>query len=377
MIVDDAHFVGGFEGRAEGVEEADVFAVHVDVDEAADLTLLVADALLDAGVLLLEAIDGRHPFPRIAPPYRRGVDELFVTTADARSAADGSGLAAHVEMAGPTGATGAAPTLVNNLETIANVPRILDRGASWFRTEGTDQSPGTIVCTITGCTRRHGVGEVPMGTPLREVIEAIGGGARPGRRIKAVLPGVANALIPEALLDTPASYEAMAGAGSGLGSCGFIVIDDSVDLVALAAGVSRFLAVESCGQCTPCKQDGLALADHLARLSASDVHGRDLVPAVTALLSTVANEARCYLASQHQTVVSSVFERFPDEPSAHASGRAAGVAPELVAEVVDISDGVAVLDQRHRDKQPDWTYGAEYSGKAPADLMDEHRSHRP
>ena len=111
--------------------------------------------------------------------------------------------------------------------------------------------------------------------------------------------------------------------------------------------------------------------------SASDIHGRDLVPAVTALLSTVANEARCYLASQHQTVVSSVFERFPDEPSAHASGRAAGVDPELVAEVVDISDGVAVLDQRHRDKQPDWTYGAEYSGKAPADLMDEHRSHRP
>jgi len=326
---------------------------------------------------LLEAIDGRHPFPRIAPPYRRGVDEVFATTADARSAADGSGLAAHVEMAGPTGATGAAPTLVNNLETIANVPRILDRGASWFRTEGTDQSPGTIVCTITGCTRRHGVGEVPMGTPLREVIEAIGGGARPGRRIKAVLPGVANALIPEALLDTPASYEAMAGAGSGLGSCGFIVIDDSVDLVALAAGVSRFLAVESCGQCTPCKQDGLALAEHLVRLSASDIHGRDLVPAVTALLSTVANEARCYLASQHQTVVGSVFERFADEPAAHASGRAAGVDPELVAEVVDINDGVAVLDERHRDKQPDWTYGAEYSGKAPADLMDEHRSHRP
>ena len=72
-----------------------------------------------------------------------------------------------------------------------------------------------------------------------------------------------------------------------------------------------------------------------------------------------------------------MFERFAEEPAAHASGRAAGVDPELVAEVVDISDGVAVLDERHRDKQPDWTYGAEYSGKAPADLMDEHRSHRP
>src|SRR5436853_1349873 len=91
-----------------------------------------AEYLYGEETALLEAIDGRHPFPRIAPPYRRGVEEVFATEADARSAIEGSGLSAHVEMAGPTGETGAAPTLVNNLETIANVPRILDRGASWL-----------------------------------------------------------------------------------------------------------------------------------------------------------------------------------------------------------------------------------------------------
>ncbi|HMC52302.1 MAG TPA: NADH-ubiquinone oxidoreductase-F iron-sulfur binding region domain-containing protein [Acidimicrobiales bacterium] len=326
---------------------------------------------------LLEAIDGRHPFPRIAPPYRRGVEEVLETEADVRSALEGSGLSAHVDMAGPTGATGAAPTLVNNVETIANVPRILDRGAEWFRTEGTDQSPGTIVCTVTGCTRRHGVGEVPMGTPLRQVIEAIGGGPRPGRRIKAVLPGVANALVPEGLLDTPASYEGMTAAGSGLGSAGFIVLDDSVDLTAVAAGVSRFLAVESCGQCTPCKLGGLALSDMLARLTRSDPGAGDLLPAIASGLSTVANEARCYLASQHETVVRSVFDRFHAELDAHAARRAPGVGPVLIAEVVDIKDGVAVLDERHRDKQPDWTYNPEYSGKVPAELLDEHRRHQP
>src|SRR5207302_3107006 len=160
----------------------------------------------------------------------------------------------------PGGETGAPPTLVDNVETMANIPRIVSRGADWFRTEGTEQSPGTIVCTVTGSTRRAGVGEVLMGTPLREVIEMVGGGPRRGHRIKAVLPGVSSGVIPEHLLDTPVSYEAMAAVGSGVGSGGYLVFDDSDDMAAVAAGVSRFLAIESCGQCTACKRDGLTLA---------------------------------------------------------------------------------------------------------------------
>ena len=319
---------------------------------------------------LLETIDGRHPFPRIAPPFRRGVREVVEHADDTRS---GSGLSAHVDMAGPGGDQVAPPTLVDNVETLANVPRIVARGADWFRTEGTEKSPGTIVCTVTGSTRRHSVGEVQMGTPLREVIETIGGGARPGRRIKAVLPGVATGLVPEALLDTPVTYEHLAAIGSGLGSAGFIVFDDTVDMAAVAAGVSRFLAVESCGQCTPCKQDGLQLADLMAQVCRSEADDHDLAT-IQKRVATVADGARCYLATQHQTVLASVLEQFPDDVAAHLRGEAPAVEPELIAELIDIEDDSAKWDGRHRDKQPDWSYDAQYSGKAPAELLGDHRA---
>ena len=123
---------------------------------------------------LLEAIDGRAPFPRIAPPYRRGVDEIVETAGDVDT---GSKSPAHVEMATATHDTPAPPTLVDNVETLANVARIVADGADWFRAVGTEQSPGTVVCTVSGRTQRHGVAEIAMGTPLREVIETIGGGA--------------------------------------------------------------------------------------------------------------------------------------------------------------------------------------------------------
>lgn len=319
---------------------------------------------------LLETIDGRYPFPRIAPPFRRGVTEVVETASDTVS---GSGLSAAVEMAGPGGDAVAPPTLVDNIETLANVPRIIARGADWFRTEGTEESPGTIVCTVTGSVQRHGVGEVKMGTPLREVIEIIGGGPRDGRRIKAVLPGVAQGFIPESLLDTPVSYEGLTAIGSGLGSAGFIVFDDADDMTAVAAGVSRFLAIESCGQCTPCKQDGLQLAGLLDKVCHSDAGDADMAT-IQKRVATVADGARCYLAQQHQNVLNSLLELYPDEVKAHLEGTAPGVDAELIAELVDISGGVATWDERHRDKQPDWSYDEEDSGQVPAERYGEHRS---
>ena len=122
---------------------------------------------------------------------------------------------------------------------------------------GTDEAPGTIVCTVSGSTERAGVGEFELGTPLRDVIEQLGGG--PTASVVAVLSGTAHPFLPADALDTPLTWEAMAAAGGGLGAAGFIVLDDQVDLVAVAHGVSRFLSVESCGQCTPCKEDGLAI----------------------------------------------------------------------------------------------------------------------
>jgi NADH:ubiquinone oxidoreductase subunit F (NADH-binding) len=305
---------------------------------------------------LLEAVDGRGPFPRVAPPYRHGAEEFGDDPAPS---------AAKVEMAAPGDLTDAPPTLANNVETLANVPGILTSGADWFRSVGTEESPGSIVCTVTGRTQRHGVAEVPMGTPLREVIEQIGGGARPGRRHVAAMSGVANALVLADDFGTPVSYEAMRALGTGLGAGGFIVFDDTTDFVAVAAGVSRFLGVESCGQCVPCKQHGLEIAAILERMCRDEANDADLAQ-LDERIATVADSARCNLALQHQLVVGDIRRLFPLEAAAHTHATVRPVEPELIAAVVDIEDGQAVLDERQREKQPDWSYDAVYSGKWPA-----------
>ena len=185
-----------------------------------------------------------------------------------------------------------------------------------------------MVCTVTGRTRRHGVGEVRMGTPLGEVIAAIGGGPRKGHEIKAVLSGVANRVIAGSMLDTPVSYEGMAAIGSGLGSGAFIVLDDTVDMAAVAAGVARFLAVESCGQCSPCKLDGMTLSNRLASVSRSDAHDYDIAE-IQKRIGTVADRSRCFLATQQQVVLESILEQFPEEFDSHVDGVTEAAEPEL------------------------------------------------
>ena len=191
--------------------------------------------------------------PRVAPPWRRGTVDAVAGPDD-----DASG-----ERLGCDGGDGgqrprrlrASSTTSRRSPTFrASSPS----GPDWFRSVGTEESPGTVVCTVSGSTARAGVGEIPMGTPLRDAIASIGGGVPGGRRIAAVLMGVANAALGGDRLDTPMSYEGMRAAGSGLGSAGALVFADDIDLTSVAAGVARFLAVESCGQCTPCKQDGLS-----------------------------------------------------------------------------------------------------------------------
>jgi NADH:ubiquinone oxidoreductase subunit F (NADH-binding) len=319
---------------------------------------------------LLEAIAGRPPLPRIAPPYRRGVDEVVE---DADELDSGSGLAAGVDMATEQAGNVVPPTLVDNVETLANVPHLLVKGSEWFRSVGTAESPGTIVCTITGRVERPGVAEIALGTTLREAIEDVGGGVREGHRVRAVLPGVSNALLPEAALDTPLTYEAMAAAGSGLGSAGYIVLDETDDLVAVAAGASRFLAVESCGQCTPCKQDGLELADILGRLAASTAAADDIDRLADAA-GRVTDGARCNLAAQQQLVALSATRLAAAEIAEHLDGRRPAADPFVVAERVALDeDGRTSIDLRHADKQPDWTYAEVDSGQSPADRLVEHR----
>jgi NADH:ubiquinone oxidoreductase subunit F (NADH-binding) len=316
---------------------------------------------------LLEVLEGRPPFPRIQPPYRRGVGDVVDSPDEPPT---GSGQSADVPMAGPeTDAPESPPALVDNVETLANVPGIVRRGAGWFRELGTDESPGTIVVTATGSVRRAGVAEVAMGTPLREALQAAGGGARDGRTITAVLSGVANPVAAGTALDAPLTYEAMAEAGTGLGSGGYLVLDEGDDLAAVVAGVSRFLAVESCGQCVPCKQDGIEMADRLALVVRGEASDDD-VGEIRSRAESVTHGARCFLAQQHQNVVASFLDRFPEAVAAHVERRVDPAEPVLVAELIGIEEGRAVLDEGHRGKQPDWSYDETYSGQSPADRFD-------
>ncbi len=285
----------------------------------------------------------------------------------------GSRSAARVEMAGPTGESIAPPTLAGNVETFANLPGIVRFGADWFRELGTAESPGTVVCTVSGDTVRAGVAEIELGTPLREVIDRIGGGARPGHEIVAVMSGVANPLLPASALDTPLTYDDLRAAGGGLGAAGFIVFDDTTDLAAVAAGVARFLAVESCGACRHCKDDGLTLAALLATVAGSEADQRD-VDRIGQLLDAVTEGARCNLATQQQVVVGSVLQKFPAAIGAHVGVEGGGTEPVFVAEIADIVDGQAVLQESQRTKQPDWSHDPVDSGKWPADRLDDPRS---
>ncbi|MBW3537172.1 MAG: hypothetical protein KY395_05285, partial [Actinobacteria bacterium] len=205
---------------------------------------------------LLEVIEGAAPLPRLFPPHEHG---LFAT-------APQTGWEATAPRAGHTGSHQSNPTAVNNVETLSNVPHILVKGAEWFRSIGPENSPGTLVCTVVGDVRRPSVGEMDMGTPLSEVIDVVGGGVGEGRAVKAVLSGVANPVLPSDRLDTPLDYEAFAEAGSGLGAAGFIVYDDTACMVEVARLFSRFLYVESCGQCPPCKRGSGEITERLAAL---------------------------------------------------------------------------------------------------------------
>ena len=173
-------------------------------------------------------------------------------------------------------------------------------------------------------------------------------------------------------LDTPVSYEALAAIGSGLGSAGFVVFDDADDLVAVTAGASRFLAIESCGQCTPCKLDGQRISELLAAVSTNSA-APNHVEELRTRVAKVADGARCSLATQHQVIAASLLDNYSADVDAHVEKRSPGIQPLLVAELVGIDAGVARSDAHHADKQPDWSYDRIDSGKTPAERLGEHR----
>ena len=262
---------------------------------------------------LLQVIEGGDPLPRLVPPYIEG---LFATVPGSGWTAPVSGVESEFAASNPT--------VVNNVETLAAVTQVLARGPEWHRSLGTPRSPGVVVATVVGDVVRPGVGEVELGTPLREVIDRVGGGVTPGRTIKAVLPGVANPLISAAALDAPCSYEGLEAVGSGMGAAGFWVLDDTTSMIETAWAVSGFLAVESCGQCPACKLGCTAVTEGLDRLLAADATPED-IEVIAYRLRTVTDGNRCYLPVQEQRVIGSVLANCVDE----INDALDGVAPTL------------------------------------------------
>jgi NADH-quinone oxidoreductase subunit F len=246
--------------------------------------------------------------------------------------------------------------MVNNVETLSNVPHILARGAEWFRSMGTAESPGTIVCTVVGDVVAPDVGEVELGTPLRAVIDAVGSGVAEGRTVKAVFSGVANAVVTGADLDAPVSYEGLAAVGSGMGSAGFIVYDETACMVDAAYRFSRFLSIESCGQCPPCKLGSAEITACLERIETGGGADSDL-EVMGAWLQRVTDASRCYLASEERIVVSSILRTFPEEFAAHIEQHRCPRPRQVpMPRLVDLRDGQATYDETFWRKRPDWTY---------------------
>lgn len=295
---------------------------------------------------LLEVIEGRPPMPRSLPTYEHGLFAVAPQMGwDATSAEPGNAAGDQSN-----------PTAVNNVETLANVAHILARGATWYRSMGTDASPGTVVATIVGDVAHPDVGEVELGTPLGDVIDAVGGGAHAGRTVKAVLPGVANPVITADRLGTPLTYEDMSAAGSGMGAAGFAVYDDTACMAELTRVVSRFLWVESCGQCPACKLGSGEITERLEAVVEDRGSDHDIAT-IGSRLPKVTDSNRCGLGMEERLIVSSMLKAFPAEFAAHLEGRCTEARHDLVIpKLVDLAGGVATYDTRHARKRPDWTY---------------------
>ena len=284
---------------------------------------------------LLSVIEGGLPLPRRLPPYIHG---LFTGA-----------------YGGP-GEEFSNPTIVNNVETLSHVPHIITRGSAWFRSFGTDETPGTMVFTVLGDVRRPSIQEMPLGLTVRQLLDEVAGGPREGHRVKAVLPGLANSVITEAQLDTPLGFDSMRNAGTGLGSGGFIVYDETACMVDVARTYSHFLFTESCNQCPPCKVGSQRITERLDRLLAGEAQVRD-IEEIWETTSWVPDSGRCYLPTSEQLVISSIMEAFPEDFDAHLQGTCALRHELPLPKILGFQEGKGfTFDDKYWRKKPDWTY---------------------
>lgn len=205
------------------------------------------------------------------------------------------------------------PTLINNVETLANIAPILQHGPEWYAALGTARSRGTKVFSLSGAVRNNGLVEVPMGVTIREIVEDIGGGAAGDIPIKAVQTGgPSGGCIPAALFDTPVDYESLARIGSIMGSGGMVVMDANTSMVDVARFYMQFCAEESCGKCVPCRAGTVQIHQILQRILARDATSADLT-LLEELCETVRQTSLCGLGQTAPNPVLSTLRAFPAE----------------------------------------------------------------
>jgi len=206
-----------------------------------------------------------------------------------------------------------APTLINNVETLANVPAIIRNGADWFAGIGTEKSRGTKVFALAGRVQNTGLIEVPMGITLREIIYQVGGGIPEGRRFKAVQTGgPSGGCIPEQFLDISVDYESLAQVGSIMGSGGMIVMDETSDMVDVAKFFMEFCMTESCGKCVPCRVGTAQMYDVLEKITRGQATAAD-VEYLKDLCDVVRNTSLCGLGMTAPNPVLSTLRYFKNE----------------------------------------------------------------
>ena len=234
---------------------------------------------------LLESIEGKMGQPRIRPPFP-AVAGLYNR-----------------------------PTVINNVETLTNIPPILANGSDWFHKMGTEKSPGVKVFSLSGRINRPGNYELPLGTPFRTLIYEHGGGIPDGHAIKAILPAGASSSVIKATdtaLDTPMDYESVAAIGSMLGSASVIVVDDTVNMEWLLHKTVHFFRHESCGKCTPCRE-GTYWMDHILDRMLADGSSDQDVDLLVTVAKQIRNKCLCPLGEFSITAVLSSVDKFAED----------------------------------------------------------------
>ena len=253
------------------------------------------------GSALTASIEGKRGMPRVKPP--RTVEHGLFDS----------------------------PTVLNNVETYANVPSILLRGADWFKGIGVEKSPGTKAFAITGDIENTGLIEVPMGTTLREVIYDVGGGIRGGGKFKAVqIGGPSGGTLTEKDLDLPLDFDSVKKAGAMIGSGGLVVMNDKTCMVEVARFFMNFTQNESCGKCVPCREGTKRMLEILERIVAGNGEPGD-IDLLLELAETISATALCGLGKSAASPVVSTIKNFREEYEAHINEKRcpAGVCQKL------------------------------------------------